>query len=77
MSKVRAKFVVKQIINHLNGDPTADQAGEAVLGTVYDEAYKDWSKWKPQGKIKMTITNPSARDAFELGEQYFVDFSLA
>lgn len=37
MSKVRAKFFVKQIINHHNGDPKADQAGEVVLGPVYDD----------------------------------------
>ena len=35
MSKVRAKFFVKQIINHHNGDPKADQAGEVVLGPVW------------------------------------------
>jgi hypothetical protein len=77
MSKVRAKFFVKQIINHHNGDPNADQAGEVVLGPVYDDANKDWSKWTPQGEIKMTITNPAALDAFELGGQYFVDFTPA
>jgi len=37
MSKVRAKFFVKQIINHHNGDPKSDQAGEVVLGPVYDD----------------------------------------
>ncbi|MBV6650982.1 MAG: hypothetical protein KI789_14760 [Hoeflea sp.] len=77
MSKVRAKFFVKQIINHHNGDLKADHAGEVVLSPVYDDANKDWSKWTPQGEIKMTITNPAALDAFELGGQYFVDFTPA
>ena len=77
MSKVRAKFFVKQIINYHNGDPTSDQAGEVVLGPVYDDDDNEWSKWTPQGEIKMTITNPAALDAFELGGQYFVDFTPA
>jgi hypothetical protein len=77
MSKVRAKFFVKQIINHHNGDPTSDQAGEVVLGPVYDDDNKEWSKWTPQGEIKMTITNPAALEAFELGGKYFVDFTPA
>ena len=47
MSKVRAKFFVKQIINDHNGDPASDQAGEVVLGPVYDDDNKEWSKWTP------------------------------
>ncbi|MBC7280055.1 hypothetical protein [Hoeflea sp.] len=77
MAKVRAKFFVKQIINHHNGDPKAEQAGEVVLGPVYDDDNKEWSKWTPQGEIKMTITNPAALEAFELGRQYYVGFSPA
>jgi hypothetical protein len=41
MSKVRAKFFVKQIINHHNGDPTSNQAGEVVLGPVFDDDNKE------------------------------------
>lgn len=74
-AQVRAKFFVTQIINHHNGNAESDQCGEVKLAPVYDDANKDWSKWTPQGEIKMTITNPKALEAFDLGGQYFVDFT--
>jgi len=77
MSKVRAKFFVKQINYYHNGVTESDQHGEVVLGPVYGEGNEDWSKWTPSGEIKMTITNPAALEAFDLGVQYFVDFTPA
>ena len=48
-----------------------------VLTAVNDEANKTWAKYTPSGKIELTIDNPDAYDAFELGKTYFVDFTEA
>lgn len=78
--KVRAKFWVKSVTHHHNGHPGADQSGEVVLAPVYagldgNPANADWSKYTPQGEIKMTITNPGAFAAFAPGEKFYVDFT--
>jgi len=76
--KVRAKFVCYGI-NHLHqSDPNAVCATitlQPVYGDGSDNA--QWSKWTPQGKIEMMITNPAAIEGFELGKSYFVDFTPA
>lgn len=81
MSKVqtvRAKFWVSSVQHHHQQGQAADAVCATVaMAPVYDEANKDWSKWTPQGQISMTITNPAAIEALELGKQYFVDFTPA
>ena len=50
------------------------------LEAVYNDGDKEnesWSKYTPSGQVVMTVTNPSAVDAFELGEFYYVDFIKA
>lgn len=77
---VRAKFWVKEIAHHHNGNPNADQAATVKLAPVYDDGTKqnkDWSKYTPQGEISMMVTNPDAIAKFELGKAYFVDFTPA
>jgi len=34
----------------------------------------DWSKWTPTGSISMTVTNPEAVAAFEVGSFYRLSF---
>lgn len=81
MKTVRAKFFVKSILALHNGNHEADQASEVKLGPVYgtdaDDPNASWSKYTPSGEISMTITNPAAVDQFELGGEYFVDFTKA
>lgn len=48
-----------------------------VLTAVTDEANKTWAKYTPSGKLELSIDNPDAYDALELGKCYFVDFSEA
>lgn len=79
---VRAKFFVKSVTHHHSGSPGSDQSGEVVLAPVYagkdgNPANADWSKWTPQGEIKMMITVPSSLEAFSPGQNFFVDFSPA
>jgi hypothetical protein len=81
MKTVRAKFFVKSIQAMTNGDPANDQCSEVKLAPVYganaDDANAQWSKYTPSGEISMLITNPAAVDQFDLGGEYFVDFTKA
>ncbi len=36
-----------------------------------------FTKATPWGEIRLGIDNPTARDQFEVGKQYYVDFSAA
>lgn len=71
--KVRAKFWVESI-NHAHVPTPGDVFATVTLKPVYDEANKDWSKWTPQGKIEISITNPAAIEQFELGKHKYVEF---
>jgi hypothetical protein len=73
---VRAKFYVTSIQHHHTQSP-GYVCAEIKLAPVYGDENKPWSQATPQGQIAMTITNPDAIDAFELGKFYFVDFTPA
>ena len=72
----RAKFFVSKI-EHLHTQNPGDKVANILLQPVYGDSpeNKSWSKYTPQGEIKMTITNPSAVEKFEIGQAYFVDFT--
>ena len=72
---VRAKFFVSKI-EHLHTPNPGDMIANVFLQPVYGDSpeNKRWSKYTPQGEIKMTITNPGAVQQFEIGKAYFVDF---
>lgn len=74
---LRAKFSVSSIAAYSdqNGDKTSEVIElAAVYGGAEGTANKDWSKWTPQGNIKMTISNPAAFDRLRTGQFVFVDF---
>lgn len=48
---------------------------EVSLQAVMGDANKEWSRYTPSGSVKLTITNPEAVQQFEVGREYFVDFS--
>lgn len=76
---VRAKFRCQEIRHVLTATPK-DMMAILTFAPVYDNgdgSNKDWSKWTPQGKLEMTVTNPDAVAAFELGKSYYLDFSPA
>ena len=73
--RVHAKFFVTRITHHHNGAPESDQCAEIAMAPVYGEANKDWSKWTPQGELKMTITNPAALEAFAPGKVFLLGFT--
>lgn len=73
--KVRAKFYVTSVQHHHTTSPGV--CAEIKLAPVYGDENKPWSMYTPQGQIALTITNPGAIEQFELGKQYYVDFTHA
>jgi hypothetical protein len=69
---VRAKFKVDQI------NP-GEGYTHVVLRAVTDGSEENKTFWKytPSGVIDMSITNPDAVNQFELGKEYYVDFTPA
>ena len=66
--------------NHLHVDYASDTvACEVSLRAFWGDGKgnETWSKATPQGEIKMMITNPGAIDQFDLGKDYFIDFTPA
>lgn len=50
---------------------------EVELMAVMGDDNKEWSKWTPSGSLKMQINNPDAIAQFEVGKDYFLDFTPA
>ncbi len=76
---VRAKFQC-QSINHIMTHSPGEQTAILTFAPVYDNGSgenKTWSKYTPQGKLEMTVTNPDAVAAFEVGKSYYLDFTAA
>lgn len=73
---VRCKFKVQEKTDIANyGSSKGKQLSRVTLIPV--SGNEAWSKWTPSGKIELTISNPAAVDALELGEEYYVDFTKA
>lgn len=75
---VRAKMKVMVITPFHSSDPNGVCA-EVRLMPVYNDGpeNKTWSQYTPNGECRMTITNPSAIDSFEVGKSYYLDFTPA
>ncbi len=74
---VRAKFWVSEITHHHQQAPGQVCATVKLQAAFHGENNKDWSRYTPTGSISMIITNPSAVDAFTLGQHFYVDFTPA
>lgn len=84
---VQAMFYVKEKREmHTGANAPDDRVVEVTLAAAFGtylkglpegEANKEWSKWTPQGEIKMTITNPAAFEQFDLGGVYRLTFEKA
>lgn len=78
MANVRAKFIVR-------AKEASLYAGQELTTVKLDPAYspdpnsengKFW-KYTPMGKIELGTINKAAADAFELGREYYIDFTRA
>ena len=59
---------------------SAITGNEITFYTVYEDPTKDtenarFTQATPWGEIKLGIDNPAAKEQFEVGKEYYVDFS--
>jgi hypothetical protein len=57
------------------GPPKPVDVEEVEFVPVSGPENAEWSRWTPSGSVKMQITNPAVVGAFEVGKDYFVDFT--
>lgn len=74
MSNTRAKFVVEQITKKRGYEGAQIELVPVMGGS---EENKSFWEYTPNGSINLTITNPKAIEVFQLGKEYYVDFTLA
>lgn len=77
---VRAKFKVNSYETSLQGSSTEQIECRTVkLTAVYDNSpeNKEFFKWTPNGQISIGLLAPKAWQRFELGKEYYVDFTPA
>ena len=66
----RAKFLCVEVTQTMSGEKVKFQP---VTGPSEED--KKIFKWTPSGSIEMGILNPDVK--FEVGKNYYVDFTLA
>lgn len=89
---VRAKFKVEEVRHHTAVKQVVDKDGRTtwvpaemrtvILSPVFgngDPRHENTKFWQatPTGKIELGCCNPDAASAFELGREYYVDFTPA
>lgn len=68
---VRAKFYVEEVARTTYG-------GRVKLRAVSrGEDNKKWASATPSGELSMTIRNELAVEFFDVGEEYYLDFTKA
>lgn len=76
---VRAKFYVTRI--EKTKWQQNDEMNTIVLAPVYsaDENSENKKFWRytPSGEVKLGTINKAASDYFELGKEYYIDFTAA
>lgn len=72
---VQAKFYVQKISQVHTLAPN-EVCAVIELAAVYGNGKENasWSKYTPQGKIEMTVTNPAAINYFDLGGEVYITF---
>lgn len=76
-SMVRAKFKLQEmkIVASNPDEVSAVMTFNAVYGDGKEN--KEWSKYTPSGQLTMTVTNPGAVSKFQVGCEYYLDFTKA
>jgi len=72
MPTVRAKFKVTEKVLTESG-----QRIKLNVVTSGSEENKEFFKWTPYGQLEMGTVNDEAANKFEVGKEYFIDFSPA
>ena len=73
---VRAKFVVNEIARNKYGDEEQQSIRMSAVMSGSEEN-KTFFRWTPSAKIELNTVNPEAGNQFELGKEYYVDFTKA
>lgn len=78
---VRAKFYCseKGIFATAPGVGDSNSHSKIVLNPVMgnNEENKQFFKWTPSGNITLSVVNPAAAAQFEVGKEYYIDFTPA
>lgn len=74
---VRAKFRVDSITRQLFGSQGEGQTIKLFPVCGSSEENKTFFKWTPAGSIDLGTVNAEAAAQFELGKEYYVDFTKA
>lgn len=76
---VRAKFVVQSYETRLDRSGDGAELRTVKLTAVYSDTpeNKKFFRWTPNGTIEIGVLNPEAWKQFELGKEYYVDFTPA
>jgi hypothetical protein len=79
---VRGKFKLKEITQvSYNPDARIVKFEAVGGGTVKDMQAETenaiFHRFTPTGAIEMTVDNPAASNQFEIGKEYYVDFTPA
>lgn len=74
---IRAKFFVTQITNHHVASPSEVSAEVKLQAVHQGNDNEGWSRWTPNGELKMTITNPAALEQLGLGDKFYIDITPA
>lgn len=71
---MRAKFSVRQITKYDHLTQTDVKLSPVYSDDPESENKKFWDA-TPSGELTMRINNPAAADFFELGREYYLDFT--
>ena len=82
MTTMRAKMIVRYVEKH--GDPVScvsltfaavgKSDGYPADGSDENNTF---ARWTPSADLQMSVANPALFDAFEVGQQFYVDFTEA
>lgn len=75
---LRLKMVVNTVSRDAdqNGDIVGEQITMSAVGSDKEgSANKQWSKWKPSGNLKFSVTNKNAFDKVLPGMFFYLDLT--
>ena len=73
---VRGKFTLQSVAK-VSWSPTAQVFKFGAVHDTVTEENSRFAKYTPSGQLEMTVDNPPAQEFFELGKNYYLDFSKA
>lgn len=79
---MRAKLKISCIVSYPENEPTQQTLTFCAVGrSQYPEDGSDenntFARWTPTANLTMCITNPALLGQFQVGQQYYVDFTKA